>query len=54
MPLEKGKSNAAVSRNIAHLMGTGRPQQQAVAIAMKTAGRSRKMPSARDMMMARR
>lgn len=44
MPLNKGKSDKAVSENIATLMGEGRPQKQAVAIAMSEAGRSKKKP----------
>ena len=35
MPLRKGKQN--ISGNIRELMGTGRPQKQAVAIAMDVA-----------------
>lgn len=42
MPLEKGKNKAAVSRNIARLRAEGYPQDQAVAIAMQTAGKSKK------------
>lgn len=42
MPLEKGKSKQAVTRNIMELMSTGRPQKQAVAIALRTAGKSKK------------
>ena len=33
MPLEKGKSKAALSRNIATEVKAGKPQKQAVAIA---------------------
>ena len=40
MPLKKGKSKKAISYNIKELMSTGRPQRQAVAIAMKEAGES--------------
>lgn len=39
MPLKKGSSKKVVSANIRELMHTGRPQKQAVAIAMKTAGK---------------
>lgn len=42
MPLKKGKSNAVVSSNIEKLMHEGRPQDQAIAIAMDVAGRARK------------
>ena len=41
MPLKTGSSDATVSANIAELMESGRPQKQAVAIAMKQAGRSK-------------
>jgi len=42
MPLRKGKSDKAVSENIRRLRHEGKPQDQAVAIAMKQAGRARK------------
>lgn len=42
MPLAKGRSNKVVSKNISELVRSGRPQKQAVAIAMKNAGKSRK------------
>ena len=40
MPLASGSSDKAVSANIAKLRDEGRPETQAVAIAMKKAGRS--------------
>jgi hypothetical protein len=42
MPLKKGKSRAVVSENIKTEIAAGRPQKQAVAIALNTAGKSKK------------
>ncbi len=42
MPLKSGKSAKVVSSNIKTEMKAGRPQSQAVAIAMSKAGKSKK------------
>lgn len=41
MPLKKGSSKKTVSANISELRKAGRPQKQAVAIAMDAARKSR-------------
>jgi hypothetical protein len=41
-PLHSGKSRKVIGQNISELMRSGRPQKQAVAIALKKAGVSRK------------
>ncbi len=43
MPLRHGKSDKDVSENIKTEMKAGKPQKQAIAIAMSEAGRSKKM-----------
>jgi uncharacterized protein YdaT len=42
MPLRKGRSKKAISKNISTLMREGRPQKQAIAIAMSKAGKSKR------------
>jgi len=51
MPLKKGVSKAVISKNIKTEMKAGKPQGQAVAIAMKTAGMA-KPKAGMGMMMA--
>jgi len=47
MPLHKGKSKRVVSENIRELIKSGRPQKQAVAIALDTARRKKKKKPAK-------
>ena len=42
MPLVKGKSKQAVSANIRTELAHGKPRQQAIAIAMRVAGKTKK------------
>lgn len=48
MPLAKGKSKSAIGKNIKTEMKHGKPQKQAVAIALNTARKSgAKIPKAK-------
>jgi hypothetical protein len=48
MPLRTGSSKAAISSNIKTELGAGKPQKQAVAIALSKAGKSNKGAAMRD------
>jgi hypothetical protein len=41
MPLVRGESKEAISKNIRTELGAGKPQKQAIAIAMRKAGRTK-------------
>jgi len=42
VPLKSGKSRKVISENIKELVASGRPQEEAVTIALQKAGKSKK------------
>jgi len=42
MPLDKSRSKKAISKNIKTEMEAGKPQKQAIAIALNVAGKSKR------------
>ncbi len=50
MPLKKGSSKNAISKNIKTERAHGKPQKQAVAIAMNMAGKHKPMMKKKHMM----
>jgi hypothetical protein len=42
MPLKKGKSSKVIGQNIKTELAHGKPRDQAIAIALSTAGKSKK------------
>ena len=47
MPLNKGHSDKAVSENIRRELAAGKPRKQAIAIALRVAGRSNRPKKSR-------
>jgi hypothetical protein len=54
MPLLKGSSKKTIGANIRTEIAAGKPQRQAVAIALNTAGKTKKKPASRAQQKATR
>lgn len=54
MPLKKGSSQATISANIREMIHAGHPRNQAVAAAMRSAGKSRQRTRRRKHSMPRK